>query len=222
MDINALEPSWKNKLQSEFSKPYFENLVAFVKEEYTTFGCYPKESDIFAAFTHCSFNQVRVVILGQDPYHGIGQANGLCFSVKTGLPLPPSLRNIFKEIENTIGGYFPENGNLERWARQGVLLLNSTLTVRENQAASHQNKGWEKFTDAVVSLVSDRLTAVVFMLWGGSAKKKGIRVNRNKHLVLQSGHPSPLSANRGYWFGNDHFRKANAYLQSKNKFPIVW
>ncbi len=221
MNVN-IESSWKAQLNDEFSKPYFSDLVNFVKEEYTNTTCYPKGSEIFSAFDFCSFDDVKVVIIGQDPYHGVGQANGLCFSVNDGVPMPPSLINIFKEIEDDLAINFPSNGNLKRWAKQGVLLLNATLTVRAHQAGSHQNKGWEKFTDAVIKAISDKKENVVFLLWGGFAKKKGAKIDRTKHCVLTSGHPSPLSANRGYWFGNKHFSKANAYLEEKQQSKINW
>lgn len=218
----AIHPSWKEVLKDEFEQPYFENLISFVKQEYTTHTCYPKGSTIFAAFDHCPFDKVKVVILGQDPYHGPKQANGLCFSVSDGIPKPPSLVNIFREIQDDLGKPVPESGNLERWAEQGVLLLNATLTVRQGQAASHQGKGWETFTDAVIKKISDEKSDIVFMLWGGYAKKKGAKVDRSKHDVLESGHPSPLSANKGHWFGNKHFSKANELLEVKGKTPIVW
>ncbi|MDR6968063.1 uracil-DNA glycosylase [Flavobacterium arsenatis] len=221
MQIN-LEPSWKNILSDEFEKPYFKNLIDFVKSEYSEHTCYPKGSQIFSAFDSCSFDQVKVVIIGQDPYHGVGQANGLCFSVNDGIAFPPSLVNIFKEIQTDLQKPFPATGNLERWAKQGVLLLNATLTVRAHEAGSHQNKGWETFTDAVIQKVSDNNENVVFLLWGGFAKKKGLKINREKHLVLETGHPSPLSANRGFWFGNKHFSKANTYLKSKGRNEIEW
>src|SRR5690606_2608463 len=219
VDIHA---SWKKELHDEFEKAYFKNLVNFVKEEYSRYSCYPPGKSIFAAFEYCPFDKVEVVILGQDPYQGQGQAHGLCFSVNENVPMPPSLLNIFREIEEDLGKAFPPNGNLKRWAEQGVLLLNATLTVRANQAGSHQNKGWETFTDAVIKKISDKKENVVFFLWGSYAKKKGARIDRQKHLVLESGHPSPLSANRGLWFGNKHFGKANAYLREKGKREIDW
>ncbi|WP_108867157.1 uracil-DNA glycosylase [Aquimarina aquimarini] len=221
MNVN-IETTWNQRLSKEFDKPYFTTLVDFVKSEYKNNTCYPKGSDVFAAFDHCSFDDVKVVIIGQDPYHGVGQANGLCFSVSDGIAMPPSLINIFKEIETDLQLPFPENGNLERWAKQGVLLLNATLTVKAHEAGSHQNKGWEQFTDAVIQAVSDKKENVVFLLWGGYAKKKGSKIDRSKHYVLTSGHPSPLSANRGYWFGNKHFSKTNSYLQETNKTSINW
>ena len=221
MDVK-IAPSWKEMIQEEFDKPYFEQLTTFVKSEYNTGTCYPEGNQIFAAFDHCPFDAVKVVILGQDPYHGIGQANGLCFSVNDGIAMPPSLLNIFKEIEQDLGKGFPQSGNLERWAKQGVLLLNATLTVRAHQAGSHQKMGWETFTDAVIHTLSRKRNQLVFMLWGGYAKRKGAKIDTAKHCVLSSGHPSPLSANRGYWFGNKHFSKANAYLESTAQDPIVW
>lgn len=221
MTVN-IDSSWKQHLEGEFTKPYFKNLVSFVKSEYSAYSCFPKGSQIFSAFDHCSFDDVKVVIIGQDPYHGAGQANGLCFSVQDNMTLPPSLINIYKEIEADLGITTPSSGNLQRWADQGVLLLNATLTVRAHQAGSHQNKGWEKFTDKVIELISKERQNVVFMLWGGYAKKKGSKIDRTRHYILESGHPSPLSANRGYWFGNKHFSKANEYLISKGKNKIKW
>ncbi|MCO6149354.1 uracil-DNA glycosylase [Flavobacterium sp. NRK1] len=221
MQVN-IESSWKEMLKDEFEKPYFSSLIDFVKSEYSHRTCYPPGKKIFSAFDHCPFDNVEVVILGQDPYHGEGQANGLCFSVSDGIPMPPSLQNIFREIQTDLGKPFPQTGNLERWANQGVLLLNAVLTVRKGEANSHQGKGWEIFTDAVIQKISDEKKDVVFMLWGGAAKKKGARVDRNKHLVLESGHPSPLSANKGHWFGNRHFSKANEFLAQKGKKQIDW
>ena len=217
-----IHPSWKDILEPEFDKPYFKSLITFVKEEYTTHTCYPKGAAIFKAFDLCPFDDVKVVILGQDPYHGVGQAQGLCFSVPEGIGVPPSLVNIFKEIATDLNNPIPNSGNLERWAKQGVLLLNATLTVRAHQAGSHQKQGWETFTDAVISVLSQRREGVVFLLWGGYAKKKASKIDENKHLILESGHPSPLSANRGHWFGNKHFSKANAYLSEKGKSTIEW
>lgn len=217
-----IHDSWKNVLQNEFEKEYFEALIAFVKDEYQSHTCYPPGNQIFAAFDTCHFEDVKIVIIGQDPYHGNGQANGLCFSVNDGIPFPPSLINIFKEIQSDLGQPIPATGNLERWAKQGILLLNATLTVRESQAGSHQNKGWETFTDAVIKKISDEKKDVVFLLWGGFAKKKGLKIDRSKHFILETGHPSPLSANRGLWFGNKHFSKTNAYLKSIGKPEINW
>lgn len=218
----TIHDSWKKVLQAEFEKPYFEALTQFVKQQYTENTCYPKGKEIFAAFDHCPLNEVKVVIIGQDPYHGVGQANGLCFSVHDGIGHPPSLVNIFKEIEQDLGTPYPISGNLERWAAQGVLLLNATLTVRAGQAGSHQGQGWETFTDAVIKAVSEHCNQVVFMLWGGYAKKKATLIDASKHCILSSGHPSPLSANKGYWFGNKHFSQANAYLVSVGKKAIQW
>ena len=217
-----IQSSWKKELKEEFDKSYFQTLVDFVKEEYAQHPCYPSAKNIFAAFEHANFENTRVVILGQDPYHGVGQANGLCFSVNEGIKLPPSLVNIFREIETDLGKPVPASGNLERWADQGVLLLNATLTVRAHQAASHQNKGWERFTDRVIKIISARKEHVVFLLWGGYAKRKIKLIDDSKHLILTSGHPSPLSANRGYWFGNKHFSKTNSYLAQKGKKIIEW
>lgn len=221
MQVN-IHPSWKSVLSEEFEKPYFENLINFVKSEYATHTCYPKGSQIFSAFDHCHFDDVKVVVIGQDPYHGPNQANGLCFSVNDGIPFPPSLQNIFKEISTELNVPLPPTGNLERWADQGVLLLNATLTVRQSEAGSHQKKGWETFTDAVIKKVSEEKSNVIFLLWGGSAQKKASLIDGSKHLILNSGHPSPLSANRGFWFGNKHFSKANNYLKSLGKQEINW
>ncbi len=221
MNVNIAE-SWKSVLHEEFEKEYFNRLVNFVKTEYQQYKCFPKGNKIFSAFDHCSFDDLKVVIIGQDPYHGVGQANGLCFSVNDGIDKPPSLQNIFKEIETDLGKPMPNNGNLERWAKQGVLLLNATLTVRAHQAGSHQNKGWETYTDAVISQISRDKENVVFLLWGGYAKKKGAKIDSSKHYILTSGHPSPLSANRGFWFGNSHFGKTNAFLENKGLQIIDW
>ncbi|WP_338733906.1 uracil-DNA glycosylase [Mangrovimonas cancribranchiae] len=217
-----INDSWKPYLQAEFEKTYFKNLVSFIKSDYQKHTCYPPGSLIFSAFNHCSFNDVKVVIIGQDPYHGPNQANGLCFSVTDDVPHPPSLINIFKEIEKDIHVSYPKSGNLERWADQGVLLLNATLTVRAGQAGSHQNKGWETFTDAVIKTISDNKKHVVFLLWGGYAKKKTRLIDGKKHHILTSGHPSPLSANRGYWFNNKHFSKTNSLLEQDGAQPISW
>ncbi len=217
-----IEESWNAKLKDEFEKPYFKELAAFVKSEYQSHTCYPPGTTIFAAFDHAPFEEVKVVILGQDPYHGPGQANGLCFSVNDGILKPPSLQNIFREIHQDLGIPIPESGNLERWADQGVFLLNATLTVRAHQAGSHQNKGWEVFTDTVIETISKEKEGVVFLLWGGFAKKKAKLIDEKKHLILTSGHPSPLSANRGFWFGNKHFSKANGFLKEKGKNEINW
>jgi uracil-DNA glycosylase len=218
----TIDTSWKAYLEAEFRKPYFENLVNFVKNEYRTHKCFPPGNQIFSAFDRCKFKDLKVVIIGQDPYHGDGQANGLCFSVAEGIAHPPSLINIFKEIETDLNQPYPQSGNLEHWADQGVLLLNATLTVRAHQAGSHQKKGWETFTDAVIENISKHHNNVIFLLWGGYAKKKVKLIDTTKHHVLTSGHPSPLSANRGYWFGNKHFSKSNQILISLRKDPIKW
>lgn len=217
-----ISPSWNALLSSEFEKPYFQVLTAFVKKEYSEHTCYPKGKEIFAAFDKCPVEDLKVVLLGQDPYHGEGQANGLSFSVRDGIAHPPSLVNIFREIEEDLKLPYPESGNLSRWAEQGVLLLNATLTVRANTAGSHQGQGWETFTDAVIKSISDNCQHIVFLLWGSFAKKKIALIDTQKHCVLSSGHPSPLSANRGYWFGNKHFSKTNAYLSSVGKQAIDW
>lgn len=218
----VINDSWKTILKDEFDKPYFSDLINFIKQEYKTTVCYPKGSEIFNAFNACPFDKLKVVIIGQDPYHGPNQANGLCFSVNEGIAPPPSLKNIFKELVTDINKPIPESGNLISWANQGVLLLNATLSVKENQAGSHQNKGWEQFTDAVISEISKQKEQIVFLLWGGFAKKKGKNIDSSKHVILTSGHPSPLSANRGYWFGNKHFSKTNAFLKSKGLETIDW
>lgn len=220
MDVK-IESSWKEILQDEFEKPYFSILTSFVKKEYSEQRIFPPAKLIFNAFDLCPFNQIKVVILGQDPYHGLGQAHGLCFSVNEGIQFPPSLVNIFKEIQRDLGKAIPQSGNLEHWARQGVFLLNATLTVREGQAGSHQNKGWEEFTDRVIKEISDRKEHVVFMLWGSYAQKKGAVIDPKKHLILKTSHPSPLSVYRGF-DGCGHFRAANEYLRSKGKTEIVW
>ncbi|MDR6563055.1 MULTISPECIES: uracil-DNA glycosylase [Arcicella] len=217
-----IEDSWKEKLNPEFEKPYFKTLVDFVKNEYSIGTVYPPGKLIFNAFDKCSFENTKVVILGQDPYHGAGQAMGLSFSVNDGIPAPPSLINIFKEIKDDLGIPVPKSGNLERWANQGVLLLNATLTVRASEAGSHQRKGWEVFTDAVIRCISEEKEGVVFMLWGKYAQDKGAIINASKHLVLKSKHPSPMAANSGGWFGNKHFSQANEYLQSKGLTGIQW
>jgi len=221
MDVKIAE-DWKSILQEEFDKPYFDSLSTFVKNEYSRQQCFPKGNQIFAAFDLCALNDLKVVIIGQDPYHGVGQAHGLCFSVNDGIAHPPSLVNIFKELKTDLDLPVPQSGNLERWSKQGVLLLNATLTVRAHQAGSHQNKGWEQFTDAVISKISAQKEDVVFLLWGGFAKKKGAKIDRTKHHILTSGHPSPLSANRGLWFGNQHFSKTNTFLSNKGLSQIEW
>ncbi|WP_337752714.1 uracil-DNA glycosylase, partial [Coprobacter fastidiosus] len=211
----------KRRLQPEFDKPYFYNLTNFVKEEYSKHTIYPPGKFIFHAFNTCPFDKVKVVIIGQDPYHEPGQYYGLCFSVLDGVPFPPSLLNIFKEIENDLGKPMPESGRLERWADQGVLLINAILTVRAHQAGSHRGKGWEEFTDAVIKILNDEKGNIVFMLWGSYAQRKGAFIDRNRHCVLTAAHPSPLSADRGF-FGCKHFSKANQYFKSKGISEIEW
>ena len=216
-----IDESWRQVLQPEFDKPYFELLTNFVRHAYATRQCFPPAGQIFRAFDLCPFDQVRVVIIGQDPYHGPGQAHGLCFSVNDGVAFPPSLQNIFKEIKSDLGIDIPTSGNLTRWAEQGVLMLNATLTVRAHQAGSHQRKGWEEFTDAAIRALAEQREHLVFILWGAYAQKKGAFIDRNKHLVLASAHPSPLSAYNGF-FGCRHFSQANAYLAAHNLTPIEW
>ena len=216
-----IHPSWKQRLCDEFDKPYFAELVNFIHNEYQTSTCYPPGKLIFNAFDLCPFEKTKVVILGQDPYHEPGQAEGLCFSVADGVPFPPSLQNIFKEIESDLGIPIPKSGSLRRWAEQGVLLLNATLTVRAHSAGSHQRRGWETFTDAVVRKLAEEREHLVFLLWGSYAQKKGEFIDRNKHYVLQSAHPSPLSAYRGF-FGNHHFTLTNDYLLRHGISPINW
>jgi uracil-DNA glycosylase len=220
MDIK-IEPSWKERLKDEFDQPYFINLTGYVKSEYAIQKIYPPGKLIFNAFEKCPFDKTKVVILGQDPYHEPGQAHGLCFSVPDGIGFPPSLQNIFKEIQNDLGVAIPRSGNLERWAEQGVFLLNATLTVRAHQAGSHQKKGWETFTDKVISLLSDSQDHLVFLLWGAYAQRKGELINPDRHLILRSVHPSPLSAHRGF-FGNHQFSKTNEYLKIHGKTPVNW
>ncbi len=217
-----IEDSWKKRLAGEFEKPYFANLVQMVRQEYSQYRCYPPGPLIFNAFNLCPFDKVKVVIIGQDPYHEPGQAMGLSFSVPDGVPMPPSLINIFKEIEMDLGKPMPASGNLTRWAEQGVMLLNATLTVRAHLAGSHQRRGWETFTDAAIKALSDGREHLVFILWGGYARSKAAFIDQTRHLVVQSVHPSPLSANRGGWFGNHHFSQANAYLQAHGQQPIDW
>lgn len=218
----TMPPTWEKQLETEFEKPYFKTLINFVKEEFESHTCYPKPDDIFKVFDWCPFDQVKVVIIGQDPYHGAGQANGLCFSVHDGIPHPPSLKNIFKELEADLGKPYPASGNLEYWAKQGVLLLNATLTVRAGAAGSHQKKGWEIFTDQVIKIINDQKNDVVFLLWGGFAKQKAKYIDPSKHSIITAGHPSPLSANRGYWFGNKSFSKTNFQLVQARERPIDW
>ena len=218
----VISESWCEYLNPEFEKAYFKELISFIEKEYHEYTCYPEKEAIFSAFNHCPFDKTKVVLIGQDPYHGPEQANGLCFSVKDGVPHPPSLKNIFKEIETDIGIAYPKSGNLERWAKQGILLLNATLTVRASEAGSHQKKGWEQFTNAVISTLSKEHDGLIFLLWGGFAKKKDTLIDKNKHQILTSGHPSPLSANRGFWFDNQHFSKTNILLEKMEKTKITW
>ena len=220
MDVR-IDQSWKEHLQTEFDKPYFRTLTDFVKDEYAHGPVYHPGRLIFNAFDLCPFDKVKVVIIGQDPYHEPGQAHGLCFSVNDGVPFPPSLRNIFKEISDDLGKPVPVSGDLSRWARQGVLLLNATLTVRAGQAGSHQGRGWEEFTDAAIRELNSGRDGLVFILWGGYAKKKGAIIDRSRHLVLSSAHPSPLSAYNGF-FGNHHFSLANKWLTDHGQTPIEW
>ena len=220
MDVK-IEASWKEQLADEFSQPYFKTLTDFVRTEYQTATVYPAPANIFNAFTHTPFETVRVVLLGQDPYHGPGQAHGLCFSVPEGVRQPPSLQNIFKEIKSDVGTAIPASGNLERWADQGVFLLNATLTVRASQAGSHQNKGWETFTDAVIKKLSDEKQHLVFLLWGNYARQKAALIDRSKHLILEAPHPSPFSAHSGF-FGCKHFSQTNTYLVEHGFPPIQW
>ncbi len=217
-----IENSWHEHLKEEFGKSYYKELMEFVEGEYHTETCYPPYNQVFSAFAHTPFDDVKVVIIGQDPYHGPGQANGLCFSVSNRIPVPPSLKNIYKEIASDLGTETTTSGNLAAWAKQGVLLLNATLTVRAGQAGSHQRKGWEQFTDVIIDKLSSERENIVFLLWGGYAKKKGRKIDSQKHCVLTSGHPSPLSANKGHWFENAHFSKTNAFLDSIGESPIIW
>ena len=218
-----IDESWERLLAEEFNLEYFKNLITFVKEDYRSTICYPKGSQIFNAFDSCPIDNLKVVIIGQDPYHGAKQANGLCFSVNKGINHPPSLINIFKEIKSDLGLDFKEkNGDLSNWAKQGVMLLNATLTVREGEAGSHQNRGWEIFTNKVIEIISKETNNTVFLLWGSFAKKKRKLIDTSKHIIFESGHPSPLSANRGYWFGNKHFSETNKYLESLGKNKIDW
>lgn len=217
-----IDNSWREHIGAEFEKPYFSALTDFVRHEYTTTTCYPPGSLIFNAFNLCPFDRVKAVIIGQDPYHEPGQAQGLSFSVPEGVPFPPSLQNIFKEIQLDLGKPMPPTGDLTRWAEQGVLLLNATLTVRAHQAASHQRHGWEQFTDAAIRALNAERESLVFILWGGYARSKAQLIDRSRHLVLESVHPSPLSANRGGWFGNHHFSQCNAYLREHGEQEIDW
>jgi uracil-DNA glycosylase len=218
-----LNSSWQTILASEIQKPYFKDLMLAVANEYTVNSCFPPKELLFSAFDYCSFDDLKVVIIGQDPYHGEGEANGLCFSVNENMKIPPSLRNIFRELNSDLDSLFlPTSGNLERWAKQGILLLNATLSVQKDKPNSHKHLNWGKFTDAVIHEISDKKNNVVFLLWGNFAHKKGLKIDRTKHLVLESGHPSPMSANQGKWFGNKHFSKTNNYLKSKGIQEINW
>ena len=215
--------SWQTILATETQKPYFKDLMLAVANEYSVNSCYPPKELLFSAFDYCSFDDLKVVIIGQDPYHGEGEANGLCFSVNENMKIPPSLRNIFRELNSDLDSLFlPTSGNLERWAKQGILLLNATLSVQKDKPNSHKHLNWGKFTDAVIQEISDKKSNVVFLLWGNFAHKKGLKIDRTKHLVLESGHPSPMSANQGKWFGNKHFSKTNNYLKSKGIQEINW
>ena len=216
-----IEPSWKEAIGAEFEKTYFKQLVTFIRDEYSNHIVYPPGKMLFNAFNYCPFNEVKVVIIGQDPYHGQGQAHGLSFSVQDGVPIPPSLENIYKELVSDMGVPFPESGNLTHWAKQGVLLLNTVLSVREKEPQSHQNKGWEFFTDAVIRAISERKDPVVFILWGSPAQKKEAIIDSGKHLILKAVHPSPLSAYRGF-FGSKPFSQTNAFLEKQGKTPIDW
>ena len=220
MNLNIAD-SWKNVLQKELDKPYFKDLTTFVVSEYKNKQCFPKEEDIFAAFNFCSLEHLKVVIIGQDPYHDEQQANGLCFSVNDGMKHPPSLKNIFKEVAADVATAIPESGNLKKWATQGVLMLNATLTVRAHEPASHQKKGWETFTDAVIQQISHKKENVVFLLWGKFAESKSTLIDEKKHIIFKAPHPSPLGAWRG-WFGSTHFSKTNNYLEQVGKQPINW
>jgi uracil-DNA glycosylase len=223
MFVETIHSSWQDFFNAESQKDYFGPLMTSVAEEYQKYTCFPPQELLFNAFKHCTFNNLKVVIIGQDPYHGVGEANGLCFSVNDGVPIPPSLRNIFRQINDEYDTIFiPSSGNLVRWANQGVLLLNAGLSVRKDLANSHKHLKWNLFTDAVIQKISEDKENVVFLLWGGFAQKKGLKIDKNKHLVLESGHPSPLSANQGKWFGNNHFSKTNAFLKQQGKSEIIW
>lgn len=220
---STINSSWQPFFEQEKSKKYYAELMLSVEEEYQNFICFPPKDLIFSALNKCALNDIKVVIIGQDPYHGEGEANGLCFSVNDGVKIPPSLKNIFAEINTDFDSIFlPTNGNLERWAEQGVLLLNASLTVRKDEANSHKHLKWNLFTDGLINYISDNCENIIFLLWGSFAQKKGSKINREKHFILEAGHPSPLSANRGFWFGNKHFSQANDYLKSIGKKPIDW
>lgn len=221
-EILHINPLWCNQLQAEFEKPYFTELWTEVDEAYENTVCFPPKRFIFEAFNQCDWNNLKVVIIGQDPYHGLGEAHGLSFSVPDGTKIPPSLRNIFKELHEDLGTELPIFGSLERWAQQGILLLNAGLTVEKDKANSHKHMAWNVFTDAVIETINCKKEGVVFMLWGNFAQKKGAKIDATKHLVLQSGHPSPLSANQGKWFGNKHFSLANKYLRKRKQGKIHW
>lgn len=222
MNSSNLPTSWFEFITNQKHHSYFASLSSYLIDEYKQHICYPPKNEIFRAFELCPLEKVKVVIIGQDPYHGPGQAHGLCFSVNDGVKKPPSLVNIFKELESDIKVPIPSSGNLTRWAEQGVLMLNAVLTVRKSSPGSHANKGWEVFTDAVIEHINEQCENVIFLLWGGYAQKKGKKIDTHKHLILKSGHPSPLSANRGHWFGNQCFSKTNAYLKSVGKIKIEW
>lgn len=221
--LNTISNSWQEKLKEEFQKDYFKELLLQVETEYASNSCFPPKELIFNAFNSCSFEDVKVVIIGQDPYHGEGEANGLCFSVNNGVKIPPSLRNIYREIASDLDSIFmPTNGNLQNWANQGVLMLNASLTVRKDTPNSHKHLEWNVFTDEVIRILSEEKEHLVFLLWGNFAQKKGAKIDTTKHLVLESGHPSPMSANQGKWFGNKHFSQTNAYLEKTNQELISW
>jgi len=219
----TLSPNWQSILSKEIEKTYFQDIIKEVEQEYNANICYPDKELIFAALNSCNFDNIKVVIIGQDPYHGAGEANGLCFSVNDGIRIPPSLRNVFREMNGDLSTVFmPTSGNLDSWAKQGVLLLNASLTVQKDKANSHKHLKWNVFTDAIIQKISDEKEHIVFLLWGNFAHKKGLKINRNKHLVLECGHPSPLSANQGKWFGNKHFSKTNDYLLQNAIETIDW
>jgi uracil-DNA glycosylase len=220
--LSNIPKDWKSIFIKELEKEYFQKLHQFLTQEYLEKKIFPPQNEIFKAFEYCKFNDLKVVILGQDPYHGLGQANGLCFSVNDGVPFPPSLKNIFKELKDDLNLTIPITGNLEHWSKQGVLLLNATLTVEESKAGSHQKKGWEIFTDSVIEEISNKKGSIIFLLWGGFAHQKIKLINTERHIILTTGHPSPLSANKGYWFGNKHFSKVNKILLNQNKKTIDW
>lgn len=220
--MNLISKSWKRILEKELKKDYFHKLMLFVDNEYNKETVYPPKELIFSAFNLCDFDDIKVVIIGQDPYHGLGQADGLCFSISCNKKIQPSLKNIFKELQNQYKVDTPSSGNLQGWAKQGVFLLNTILTVREGKAGSHKNKGWETFTDSVIKTISDKKDNIIFLLWGGYAKKKIKLIDRSKHHILESGHPSPLSANRGFWFGNNHFKRTNDLLKKMSCKEISW